>query len=353
MAIPGAVALGEEKADDGNGAMRGLDFSSGGTERKAFHGLPMRLQWQLYVKLLGWRSVADETGTQLPPEARARAALGADAHFFLLESSVGPRTSARLEPPPLMLMTSYQPRKDKLRISLVASTADAEIGYCFFALKDLTPLKARVGWVKIKSDIRDEKGRRTPVGKVEVGLLLSEPQKAPTLFLIDFRDRHVLFYQEAPTLEDLNPVFDQHSMTPFSWAQDSQSGLFNIINPQRHVVASLDFKKKDLSLVDIVRVDQEEYWQCSVTEDFETAEFDRAFRVDGSWTGRILWRPRNRFVSVFSIVSASSSDTVARAEWRNARDLKLSVDASTEDPLTAIALLIAARELMDYGPRKK
>lgn len=62
------------------------------------------------------------------------------------------------------------------------------------------------------------------------------------------------------------------------------------------------------------------------------------FAVEGSWTGKVVAsNPHKRCV-----VMNADGVAVAHSEQRNARDVKLSVDSPTDDPLIMICLLLAS-----------
>lgn len=319
-------------------------------KKLAFHGLPMRLKWEVLVVVLGWK-LAD--GSKIAaPTLKAVLELGEDGHYFSLVTDAGPAASHSFGGEsgslPRLVMTSYHQRRDKLRLSL--RNGDAVVGYSNFAIKDLSKGKPRVGWIKLKDESRDEKverkrvvlrflfilekkGRRNHViGSIHLGMLISPPLKAEALFLLDMQEREVLFYQETETLTDLNPVFVQPSMTPFRWTDER--GLYTISTGGGTLLATVQRK---LDVVNIVQPNVEPYWQCSVT-----AALENSFCVDGCWTGSISEQRKARGIVLYE---CRSGETLAsHAEWRNARDLKLSVGAP-EDPLIQIALMIAIMEL--------
>ena len=310
-------------------------------DKPSFHSLPVPLCWQLWTEVYGWRGFGAASFAKLE--------VGVNGHYHsLVTESCRPESpgSARvhLPKPARQLMTVYHLRREKLRIAVLEGdaadpgAAAKEVGYCNFRLKDLEAGKPRVGWVQVKNDVRDAAGKRTPVGTLHLGLLLSPTHKASCLFLLDMRDHEALFFLETETLRDLNPAFDQPSMTPFRW-EKSEKGTesWNLSNNHGKHIASVT-ANLGTQVVDIVRLDQDEYWQCSVTNDVE-----RKFRVDGSWSGRVH-QTQERTVICFYLVKASN-EAVAHAEWRNARDLKLSVDDPMEDPLNAILIFIAIHQL--------
>jgi hypothetical protein len=321
-------------------------------QKLAFHGLPLRLKWDVLVVVLGWKTDGSIVST---PSLVAVAELGEDGHYFKLEtptgSAAGHSFGGEAGQLPKLVMTSYNQRKDKLRLAL--RSGSNEVGFSNFALRDLVKGKPRVGWVKIKNESRDEKvrlsvgffcifcsrrrkGRRNVVvGSVHLGMLISPSLKAEVLFLIDIQEREVLFYQETETLVDLNPVFVQPSMTPFRWTD--ADGLLLLTSSSKDVIlATIQHKN---GVVDIVQPQLEPYWQCSVTPSL--AEF----RVDGCFSGTISEQIKPRGISLFEMFKCGKDKCVARAECRNARDLKLSVDDPSEDPLAIISIILAIVEL--------
>lgn len=343
VAIPGAEPAQDasskknisKKDEELKESLADLPFSV--RPRTSYHGLPMRLCWELWAVVYSWKC-------DMADSVEATIELGEDGHHHSLNCKT-------LGQPEFKLMEAYHPRSDKLRVSLTSAADGKLVGYCYFRLKDLTPLKPCVGWVKVKGEERDAKsGKRQVVGSVQFGLRLSEPQKAPVLFLLDMRERESLFFQEVLTLQDLNPVFSTPSMTPFKWQPEAATGLWQVSNSQKVVVASLQMRPAK-SLVDIVRLDQEEYWQCSITHDDMLG-----FRVDGSWTGVVKQRDIRDLYRRTEFTVTSGDGICARAEWRNARDVKLSVDDANVDPLTMILVLISVYEMLAWtkqGPSKK
>jgi hypothetical protein len=305
---------------------------------QAHHGLPLRLKWQLLVVVLGWR--CDKTAAAAETLS-CLVELGENGHYASLATPARPAEECAFGGEegewPRQVMTSYHARSDKLRVALRRGDG-GEVGYCRMQLRDLSPGKPLVGWVKVKSEGRDAKGHRTAVGSVRVGLLLSASQKAEVLFLIDTRQHEVLYYQEVETLVDLNPVFAQHSMVPFRWK--SERDLAFVSNAQQLVVASLQLTRlADEGVVGIVLPQEEPYWQCSLTR--TTAG---VFSVEGCWQGRVREYAKSRAIVELTIEAADGA-VVARGEWRNARDLKLSVDVPSQDPIVPIALLIGVAML--------
>ncbi len=166
-------------------------------------------------------------------------------------------------------------------------------------------------------------------------MLISPSLKAEVLFLMDMQEREVLFYQESETLTDLNPVFAQPSMTPFIWVEEK--GLLVISSKSsKSVLATVQRK---LDVVNIVQPSKDPYWQCSVT-----SALDNSFRVDGCWAGVIVETTKLRG-GIVNFEIRNSAVVVARSEWRNSRDVKLSVDDPSEDPIVHIALILAIIEL--------
>ncbi len=300
------------------------------------HGLPLRLKWQVLVVVLGWR--CDKAAAGGSETVSCLVELGDGGHYFALATPARATEECAFGGEegewPRCVMTSYHARSDRARVSLRSGeAADREVGYCRMQLRDLAPGKPCVGWVKVKAAARDGKGQRAAVGSVRVGLLLSAPQKAEVLFLIDTRQREVLHYQEAETLVDLNPVFAQHSMVPFRWK--SERDLAFVSNAQQAVVASLQLTRLgEEAVVSVVLPQVEPYWQCSLTR------AAGGYAVEGCWQGWVREHARSRAVLELTIEAADGTVT-GRAEWRNARDLKLSVDLPSQDPVVPIALLIA------------
>ena len=309
--------------------------------KTAFHGLPVRLQWQLWIEVGGWKlKEREDQGEYL-----VRVELGEDGHYYKLETEAGGRKKG-LTPPPRQLFDAYQPRKERLRVSIVrlqkknGKTEQIDAGYCLVALKDLQANKPKLGWVTVKTVTRDEKGRRTPIGSVQVNMKLSSSMKAAVLCLVDMREKEVLFYQNVNTLADLNPVFVEPSMTPFFWKMESSGSIqrCRVRNSQKRELAVLERKVvQGTVLVEIVKPLEEEYWQCSLTEDCN----ELCYRVDGSWNGMISETLVSKQVTTFEL--KVKGDIVARAECRNPRDIKLSVDAPSQDPLDSILLMIGTK----------
>jgi hypothetical protein len=316
--------------------LRDATWAEQDLKRQQHHGLPMRLKWELHVVVLGWKT--DESKVSSLPSLTAVVELGENGHYFKLETPQGPAAShafgGEMGELPKSVMTAYHQRKDKLRLSL--RNGLVEIGYSNFGLKDLEKGKPRVGWIKIKNDSRDEKGRRNVVvGSINIGMLISPSLKAEVLFLMDMQEREVLFYQDSETLVDLNPVFAKSSMTPFSWTDER--GLLVISSNNKVVLATVQ-RKGDV--VNVVQPAKDPYWQCSVTRALENT-----FRVDGCWAGNISEQVKPRGGIVFFDVKNERGQVVARAEWRNSRDLKLSVDDPSEDPIVHIGVFLAIVEL--------
>ena len=303
---------------------------------QAHHGLPLRLKWQVLAVVLGWRCDAAAAGGA---PVCCVLELGEGGHYHSLTTPAHAAEEWAFGGEegewPRQVMTSYHARSDRLRVSLRrADESQAEVGHCRLLLKEAAPGRPLVGWVRLKAG---PKGRRTAVGSVRVALLLSPPQKAEVLFLIDTRQREVLFYQDAETLADLNPVFAQHSMVPFRWK--SERDLAFLSNSQQAVLASLQLTRVGgEGVVSVVLPQVEPYWQCTLT-----AAAD-GFAAEGCWQGRVRERVRSR-VLVELALEAADGLVVARAEWRNARDLKLAVDAPDLDPVVPIALLVAVSML--------
>jgi hypothetical protein len=163
--------------------------------------------------------------------------------------------------------------------------------------------------------------------------------KAAVLFLVDMREQEVLFYQNVNTIVDLNPVFAEPSMTPFVWKREAGSDRCSVRNGQKKEVGILERRTvQDTNVVDIVKPLEETYWQCSVTREFDQGE---QIRVDGSWSGVVEEKRISKQVTTYSF--KVGGEIVASGECRNARDVKLSVDAPTEDPLDCVLVLLALR----------
>jgi hypothetical protein len=110
---------------------------------------------------------------------------------------------------------------------------------------------------------------------VHIGLLLSPSLKAQTLLMLDLQGRSVLFFQNSETIEDLNPVFQEPSMTPFCWTE-SRTG-------NQHTIAVYRKNKKLCSMITIrlapnsntrvatiVREGDDVpdgFWQCDLTNE--------------------------------------------------------------------------------------
>lgn len=303
--------------------------------KSSFYGLPVRLKWQLWVQILGWK--VGEGSEMSTASLIGVAQLGHDGHFFELRTGTGTGVShafggeeASL---PRGLFESYQQRSDKIKLELVRSVDNVAVAYCRFALKELVPEKPIVGWLKLK----DPEDKKRNVGTMHVGFVLSQSGKAETLFLLDFRDCEVLFYQEVPTLEDLNPAYDTPSMTPFRWV--AQKGLWALHNNAKELLCSMQLRQtQDTSVVSIVRIDQPEYWQSTMTHDREQPD---RYVVDGSWDGVVTLNQVNRQVSKLDVTRRGVR--VGHAEWRNARDMKCSVDAFDEDPVTILSVILSFR----------
>ncbi len=314
----------------------GFSLAAQDLKSQSHRGLPLRLKWYLLVAVLGWKC---DAGTAAGKQVVCEVELGEDGHYWRLETPAGMAEQRAFGGEegewPRQVMTSYHQRSDKLRVSLkLAEDRTVEVGYCRITLKDLVPGKPRTGSVKIKCATKE--GRKA-IGAVKIGMLLSAAHKAEVLFLLDSQEKEVLFYQESETLVDLNPVFVQPSMTPFRWK--AERGVLYVSNAQQRVLATLESKRRaDTSVVDIVLLEVDPYWQCTVTH------HEDGYRADGCWQGSIAERAKGRAVIVFEVTRPDGT-IVARAQWRNARDLKLSVDAPDEDPAVVICVMLAVLQI--------
>ena len=336
--LPGAnnsVTTAKVKSDPASDAMKALSFPS--PEKLSFHGLPMRVKWLLWVQLMEWHIQEKEMERLRGYQVYAKVEVGEDGHYFCLKSDAGLVPKQKVDCK--LLMDVYHQRSSNLRLSLCKSSDDSCIAYALVALKDLVADKPKVGWVKVKDPVRDDKGKRRGIGTVHIGMKISPSVKAETLFLIDTKQQEVMFFQGVETLEDLNPVFLQPSMTPFHWTL--KNGLVSFYNSQKKELCTLEKKVvDDTRVVSIVRADVAEYWQCSVTY-IEEAKNTECM-VEGSWRGSVKEFEKSVSCS-FVEIKTSDSKKAAHGEARNTRDIKLSVDKYDEDPLIMIALVVASR----------
>ncbi len=151
-----ATGEANKKADDAVvAALRGLPFSS--TVKRSFHGLPMRIRWELWVQCMAWKT----SDSSLPPLV-AHIELGADGHYQSLRTPEGPAKHHSLLGAeaglPREKFLVYHQRTDLLRLELRRALDDVCIGYSLFKLRDLSPLTPLCGWIKIK-----DPERRSPV----------------------------------------------------------------------------------------------------------------------------------------------------------------------------------------------
>lgn len=348
------VPLGVKSENDAVGArlVETCSFPLEAQVKTSLHGLPLRLKWQLLAVVLGWRTDA----AALKRAANGKAVgelvacldLGKNGHYFHLDTPAGAAEEQTFGGEdgawPQCVMTAYHQRSGKLRVSLVrAEDRAVTLAYCRLALKDLVAGKPTVGWVKVKAEETDARtGQRPVVGTVRVGLLMSPSQRADALFLLDVRERMVAFFQERETLVDLNPAFDTPALTAFRWRRD-KGGALSLSPGQNASKVLATVCRKTMAdgsvCVDVVQQPEGgEYWQCTLTGPRPGADKTTSYCVDGAWSGTVVEAAKSLAVTVFTVESAGAM--VARAEWRNARDVKLSVDP-TVDPLVAISLILA------------
>lgn len=128
-------------------AMQGLTFSS--AAKPSFYGLPLRVRWELWVQVAGWRGDAAWT---MPVYAHLE--VGRDGHFGALDTLSGPGAAHTFRGSeaglPCAKLLVYHLRADSLRLELRRAADREVLGFSQFRLKDLSPGVARCGWVKVK-----------------------------------------------------------------------------------------------------------------------------------------------------------------------------------------------------------